>query len=108
MHRKAQKIFRLTLKILYLRVVQNNQYDFLSHQSSLPNLHDQNIQKQAYPDNRKGVAEWKEKYVASPPLSLHCKKMWRIINGKIVFDALINGKKVSEFATYNKPFLNRI
>jgi hypothetical protein len=36
---------------------------------------------------------------------VHCKKKWRIINGKIVFDVLINGKRVYEFATYNKPFL---
>ena len=31
------------------------------------------------------------------------KKMWRIINGETVFDALLNGKKVYEFATYNTP-----
>jgi hypothetical protein len=37
--------------------------------------------------------------------SLTVKKIRRIINGKTVYAIFINGKRVFEFATYNKPFL---
>ena len=47
-----------------------------------------------------------QKYLVHRQGSRHTVETFRmLINGKIVYNTSINGKRVFKFATYNKPFL---